>query len=616
MEWKTGTGRFRELGLIVLVGAVAYSNTFGSPFAFDDFYNILKIEQIRDLSNFLSLQDIPLYPRLRLLGYFTLALNYWAHGFDVTGYHVVNLMIHIAAAFSVYFLVHLTFRTPVLKGSGISQYSNAIALFSALIFVSHPLQTQAVTYIVQRFASLATLLYLSALVLYIKARLLSPGLRSRAYLAASVVVTLLAMMTKEIAFTIPLTIAMYELFFLRGTPRARRSLAAMLPLLLFIPAQFLITAFGAGEGGLTILDSGTSYIVGISRTTYMITQLRVLVTYIRLVFLPFGQNLDYDYPVYDSLLAPPVLLSAAFLMAICALGVWLFIRSRRGEPALRIISFGIAWFFVTLSVESSVFPLDLIYEHRMYLPSAGVFIALATAGTLVVLQFSWRPAGTMAALFGTIVLIMTVATYSRNEVWRTHSSLWQDVVEKSPQKVRANYNLAVAYSMENRADEAIEQLEKTLSLDPACVKALKALGTYYEKQERIPEAIVLYERLLDIIPNEYKLIRWLGMAYYRTGKGELAIRYLEEALEHEPDMETLNNLGIIYKRTHEFEKSEGTLLNCIELSPSFAPCRFNLGLLYYENGFPEKAREAFLEALKLNPGYSKARAYLERISRE
>lgn len=600
--------------LIVLVGVVAYSNTFFSPFSFDDSQYLLLPSALRNFSNFLSLDSIPLHIRVRLFGYFTFALNYAVHGFDVTGYHVANLMIHLAAAFCVYRLVLLIFRSPALKVSGIKCHSNTVALFSALFFVSHPIQTQAVTYIFQRFASLATLLYLCALIMYIKARLSWPSSRSRAYLAASIASTMLAMSTKEMTFTLPITVVILERFFLSEIPGSRKPLVSLLLLLPLIPFQYLISAYGAQGDYVNTLDYNTSFVDDVSRTTYMITQLRVLVTYIRLIFIPYGQNLDYDYPAYDSVLAYPVLLSAALLICICITGAWLFNRSRRGEPSLRLISFGIIWFFVTLSVESSFFPLDYIFEYRMYLPSAGIFIAIATTLTYMAWRLSSRPEIFLYFFMGAIVLSMTISTYSRNEVWRTHSSLWEDVVRKSPRKVRPNYNLGVAYSLVNRADEAIEQFEKTLSLDPAYVPALKALGRHYEKKGRTSEAIALYNRVLESEPKKHEVMEWLAMAYYNTGRLELAIRFLDNAALNIQSLDMLNNAGIIYNQAGEFNKSEATLLRCIESFPTSTQCHFNLGLVYFENHKNKKAREAFSRVLRLNPEDRVARTYLQRIT--
>ncbi|MBI4823436.1 MAG: hypothetical protein HY805_04290 [Nitrospirae bacterium] len=178
-----------HLILIALLGILSYSNTFNSPFQWDEDFLIAQNPIVKDLSYFLEPSKAKGFEyygafKSRYIGYLTFALNYKLHGTDVRGYHIVNLTIHILNALLVYFLVVLTFRTPYLSLRGTESRSNLIALFSALLFVSHPIQTEAVTYIFQRLASLCAFFYLLSIVLYIKWRLAFPlprgeGVRGR-----------------------------------------------------------------------------------------------------------------------------------------------------------------------------------------------------------------------------------------------------------------------------------------------------------------------------------------------------------------------------------------------------------------------------------------------------
>jgi hypothetical protein len=258
-------------------------------------------------------------------------------------------------------------------------------LFAALLFAVHPIQTQAVTYIVQRFASLAALFYLFALVTYIKFRLISlqtpilegqhhrPGISVKRYAlyAVSLISVILAMKTKEFAFTLPVVMAICEFMFFKETLKRRMLyLAPIILTMVIIPPSLSDTSGSLSEiGGI---DEAAAEISGardkISRWDYLNTQFRVIVTYIRLLFLPISQNLDYDYPIYRSFFSPAVILSFMFLLLLFGIGIYLFYISRITHCALRITAFGIFWFFVTLSVESSVIPIDAL-EHRVYLPS-------------------------------------------------------------------------------------------------------------------------------------------------------------------------------------------------------------------------------------------------------
>jgi hypothetical protein len=368
---------------IIILGAIVYSNTLNASWHFDDSVVITENWSLRNLrGNFNTI-----FSANRSVGFFTFALNYHFNKLNVTGYHVVNILIHIVNALLVYSLVMLTLKTPAMVKSRLTSQARFLALASGLIFVSHPIQTQAVTYIAQRFASLATLFYLLSLVLFVKARLhflqgkgfFSP-LHCTCYLL-SLFSAYLAMHTKEITFTLPVIIVLYEFCFIDSSLNAwRKRIPYLLPFILtfaIIPINTLNLSFQTG--GIKPLGDVIGEIREqvqetplISRGDYLLTQFNVIVTYIRLLFLPMNQNLDYDYPIARALFQFPTLISFLFLLALFVLAVYLFIKG------YRLISFAIIWFFVTLSVESSIIPIrDVIYEHRVYLPSVGFGILMA-----------------------------------------------------------------------------------------------------------------------------------------------------------------------------------------------------------------------------------------------
>jgi hypothetical protein len=374
---------------IIIVGTLTYSNTFDASWHFDDHTAIVENYSIRNLKA--TVLGAGLVGGSRWIGFVTFALNYHFGKLNVFGYHLVNICIHLISAMLVYLLVLLTFRTPSLKEQPLSRHAAFLSLAAGLIFVAHPIQTQAVTYIVQRFTSLATLFYLLSLVLFIKARLLnhegkpffSPSHLS-CYLS-SLLAAFLAMKTKEITITLPAIILLCELCFFSPSVKAlTKKFLYLLPLLLtffIIPlSRYGIGLFGISGGtfmGIAevgdVIGDATQETAAISRNDYLLTQFNVIVTYIRLLFLPINQNLDYDYPLAHSLFAFPTFLSFLFLVMLVIVGVWIFRKSR-------LISFGIFWFFITLSVESSIIPIrDVIFEHRVYLPSVGFVICLTVA---------------------------------------------------------------------------------------------------------------------------------------------------------------------------------------------------------------------------------------------
>lgn len=505
--------------LISLAAFAAYSNTFGVPFHFDDMENIYTNPLVKDLSYFVHPSradgigmpsDLRMMWNTRRFGYLTFALNYELGGLDTTGYHIANLLIHVFAAVAVYLLVALAFRTPRMQGSSAEKHAGLIALFSGLLFAVHPVQTQAVTYIVQRFASMAALFYVASLVLYAKFRL-APGRRAAAYYALGLVSALLAAATKETAFTLPVAIVLFEVIFFSGPVRKRMLYA--LPF--FIPMVVIPFSLLAVKGPLGDILSGAGMTAAQgdvpSRLQYLFTEFRVIVTYIRLLFLPANLNLDYDYPSYSSFLDIHVALSFVFLALTAGTGVFLLVRSRRSEPALRLVAFGIFWFFVTLSVESSIIPIaDVIYEHRLYLPSIGAI----TAFTAAVFLFTDRIGGekavrTAAAALVLASIVLAVATYQRNAVWQSKVSLWEDVVRKSPLKARPRNNLGESYNDEGRFEEAMEQFKAAVRLDPLFEEAHLNLGLAYMGRNELEKAAQEFKYVLMINPQSRQAMMYL-----------------------------------------------------------------------------------------------------------
>lgn len=199
--------------LIVCLGTAVYSNVFFSSFHFDDGPSIAVNAYIRNIGD---LHNIWVFLPRRFLLYLSLAFNYRFNGLDVFGYHLFNLAVHLVSALLVLRLVLLTMSTPVMKGEKIARHADVIALFAGLIFVSHPIQTGAVTYIVQRAASMATMFYLASLCLYAWSRSIAQhtALRNSAYIG-SLIMAVFAMFTKETAITLPLMILLYEASFFK-----------------------------------------------------------------------------------------------------------------------------------------------------------------------------------------------------------------------------------------------------------------------------------------------------------------------------------------------------------------------------------------------------------------
>lgn len=526
--------------LIISLGVAIYANTFRVPFLFDDISCIAENTalapyfdgSVPDRQRYAGMDpDIINSMRLRSVTYLTFALNYRIHGLDVSGYHAVNLLIHLASAVLVYLLMASILMTPFFSSHpAAGAYRRTLPLAVALLFVCHPVQTSAVTYIVQRFTSLATLLYLLSLLLYLKART-SDGTKLRIiFLAGSVSTAILGMYTKEILFTLPAVALLCELLFLRGSPATRmKFLTPLLCTMLIIPINTISNSDAAG-GILNHLDDSINLanLTGVSQRDYFCTQLRVIVTYLRLLLLPINLHIDYDYPHYRSILAPPVLASALLLVCIALSGGWACLRSRTHSPssaAERLFAFGVAWFFITISMSSSIIPLDdMIFEYRLYLPSTGFFLAVAALVLLVLQRLektgSW--AGRMAAAGMVMVtLSLAMATVSRNHVWRSTISFWEDNVAKAPQKSRPRCNLGTAYVYGHRIPDAIAQYHEAIRLAPTRLSqhiSWYNIARCQEEIGKLEEALVAYEMALQIKPYDYETVVHYGRLLAKVGR--------------------------------------------------------------------------------------------------
>jgi tetratricopeptide (TPR) repeat protein len=570
---------------IVLLGALAYSNTLGASFHFDDSYNVVENQLIRDLKYYVSPSEaegfyLDNWFRSRYVGYLSFALNYRLHGLDVRGYHIVNIAIHIINALLVYLLVLLTFRTPRLRYSALSESAGGIALVSALLFVCHPVQTQAVTYIVQRFASLAAMFYLGSVVAWAASGLSGKTTSRIALYVISILSAVLAMKTKEIAFTLPLAIAMYEFMFFE---RRKRRIVILVPLLLtmlIIPMGLMDTGASLGEMMDSVSEAARVPGAKLTRTQYLSTQFTVIVRYISLIFFPINQNLDYDWPLSYSFWEPRVILSFMFLASLLGLGVYMLRRSYGGggRPASRLAAFGIFWFFLAFSVESSVIPIkNVIFEHRVYLPSIGVFVAVSAGAFTVFGRLrGGRALSVMSALMVLVVLVLASATYVRNGVWSSELSLWSDVIEKSSMKARAYNNLGLA---------------------------LESKGHYFEAIER-------YRTALSLEPNA-RTHNNLGNAYLSISLTDKAVSHFKEALRLKPYyVKAYNNLGAAYITLGMYDRAITQLRKAVMIDPYFAKAQNSLGYALMSKGFYGEAVGYFREALRLEPGYGKARANL------
>jgi tetratricopeptide (TPR) repeat protein len=633
--------RIVHLLLISVTGLLIYSNTLNSPFQWDETEFLIKNPIVRDLHYFAETSDaegFPVYNGLitRYIGYLTFALNYRVHGFDVTGYHVVNLFIHISNSLLLYYLIILSFSTPFIAGNRLHtgdeespRYPLFIALSTSLLFVVHPIQTEAVTYVFQRFASLVTLFYLLSLALYAKARMITdraekgesrvrdvekkPALHTLGplllYLLSLVSVTL-AMKTKENAFILPIIVVIYEFLFFRGQLKGR--ILRLLPYiitLLIIPVTFIGLVGSAGELISQVDDPLSLGYHDLSSSEYLFTQFRVITSYIRLIFLPIGQNLIHNFPVYRSFFEPVVIASFSFLLLIFCTGVYFTFRTQRSAESankdlMRMTSFGIFWFYVTLSVESGIIPIFMVMnEYRVYLPSAGLFLALISCSLMIIRKLpataAWKQ-GTSAALFCVVILFLAYATYARNSLWMDKVVLWQDVVRKNPASERGLNNLGTAYYEKGLYDSAIVQFKKVIRLNPAYTAAYINLGSAYATAGRPDLAVWYFKKATSLDRGNSLAFANLARSYRGTGKYDMAVENYYKAIALDPfHRASYLGLGESLKVLGRFDEAITVYSRLARISPDDAELYRKRGIVYEKTGDIKSAVRDFQRSCSL-----------------
>ncbi|MFC1624162.1 tetratricopeptide repeat protein [Candidatus Omnitrophota bacterium] len=585
---------FNILAIIILscLGFLIYSNTLHSSFHFDDNPSIVENFNLRDIKDIKAIWDF--WPP-RFIGLFSFAFNYHLHGLNVFGYHLFNIIIHIISAILVFLFIKLTLSMPTIKDKKIASDPNIFAIFTALIFLAHPLQTQAVTYIVQRFTSLATLFYLASLVLYIKSRLLEKETPSsglwRAYYSLSLITVVIAMFTKEIAITLPLVILLYEFYFLRREKESInwKRLIPFLVTILIVPLVML----SAKLVNVYEMRVSTEEITLISPMQYLLTQFRVIITYLRLLFLPLNQNVDYAYPISTTLLNLPTLASLLLLAIILISAIRLFNKHR-------LISFSIFWFFLVLLPESSVIPIkDVIFEHRLYLPMVGYSLFFVS---LVYYLFKEKRARLILIMLTLLIASYSILTYERNKVWENDFTLWDDTACKSPNKARVYNNRGNAYQNKGNLRQALLDYNKAIRIDPEYIEAYNNRGNIYQNKGEVTQAISDYNKVIEIDPHYAEAYNNRGSAFLNKGDATKALLDFNKAIEIDPRYaNAYNNRGNAHQNKGDLNQATSDYNKAIEINPGHARAYNNRGNVFQNKGEFDQAISDYNKAIEINP---------------
>jgi tetratricopeptide (TPR) repeat protein len=534
----------------------------------------------------------------------------------VTGYHVVNIAIHLLAGLTLFGIVRRTLRR---MGDADALL---VAWLAAALWTVHPVQTESVTYMVQRAESLMGLFYLLALYGLIRSReetALSPG----TWLVLSWTACLLGMASKEVMASAPVILFVYDAIFLAGSARgawsARWRYYCALALT-WLPLAWFVVSTGGNRGG----TSGFS--LGVSPWQYLLTQCVAILHYLRMAIWPRPLVFYYEVHWYNAAQVIPEGLGVVALLVLMAVLLW---RSPRW-------GFLVLWFFAILAPTSLVPGISqTIAEHRMYLALAPVMVALVL-GVRACVRRLRLPALVTAVVLVPVALLFCAMTVARNRTYATEVGLWSDTVAKAPGNPYSRNNLGIALSTAGRKPEAVDEFRSALELDPAYVSARDNLGLALDESGRPDEAVQEYMKAVDADPNLEEVRINLGIALMHVGQAPEAIVQFEKATELSPsDPNAFNdlagaemtvgrvpaaidhfqravaldpgngqgwaNLGNVLARAGQWPEALAAYQKAVAIMPPSADVESNLGAAYASVGRFTEAVDAYGRALALTP---------------
>jgi tetratricopeptide (TPR) repeat protein len=532
--------------LIFALGFACYANTLNGPFLLDDGENILLNGYIRihnlspaALAAAAFKSPLPTRPIANL----SFALNYLLHGYWLPGYHLTNIIIHCLTGLLLYFFIKGTFATPALRPLCPPEKAIPVAGLSTLLWLLNPAGTQSVSYLVQRMNSLAAMFFLLSMLLYLKGR---TSLKHRpGYFAGCLFSGLLALGTKEIAAMLPPVIFLYEWYFLQDLDRGwlKRKLVWLGVAAVVIMA---IGCFYPGHNFSTILAGYQTRDFTVWQR--LMTEPRVVCGYLALVFFPYPGllNLDHDYFLSTALLHPPTTFMAMAALAALFLAAILSVRRHR------LLSFAILWFLLNLLIESSIIPLEIIFDHRTYLPSMLGWSPLLASAWLL----PERNRKFALALAIALLVLFASWTFQRNQLWADEVALNRDIVNKSPHKARAHANLGMAIlkASKGQDEEGMREVRQAIELDPNSGISYFNLGVYCLQNRLYGEAITNLTTASRLMPGLTMVYYPLSTAYLEQKQYAAAVAAARMAITVPAFREkALLTLGIASSETGDFE---------------------------------------------------------------
>jgi len=532
-----------------------YCNTFSNSFHYDDFHTIVDNRHIRDLGNvigffsdpetFASISERAMFRPVVTTSF---AVNYRLGLYDVFGYHVANFFLHLSCGLLLFLLARSIGLTRIQAGIG------------ALLFVVHPVQTEAVNYISSRSESLAALFFLAALTAYVRWRSIgetdrSDGHGAQALYVASVGSFVGALASKSTSLALPVVLLLFEAALRR---RAGKGWSLSRLVRYHSPFWALSAAY------LFIVRSSAGVALGQpvrGLDEQILSQFKAFIYYAKLLFMPVSLSVDHQFSAADTPSVPAILGGAVLASLLLAGGAMYRNRQRGGSAPL------LGWSLAAL-LPASLVPLNvLVNEHRLYLPVAIaslwiVGLVLSTVGD----PHSWRTGSRSVRLWGVGVALAVLAllAHDRNRAWATELTLWQDAVDKAPGMYRPHMHLGGAMETAGKWEAARAAYERAVEIDPSVALVRHQLGALYKASGKQEAAMTAYREGILLDPPRVESHYNLANLYFDMGKLDDSRRSYESALALQPDHRGARyNLADVYARLGQFRKAEAICLEAL-----------------------------------------------------
>jgi protein O-mannosyl-transferase len=569
---------------------LAYSNSFTVPMQFDDWYQLLT----RDISHsFKAFQRLSFWVNVneRPISFFTFAVNHALHGEEVFGYHLVNLIIHLFSGIILFFWLKL-----IVDRQNSEPKFNWLPIVITFFFLVHPVQTQSVTYIIQRMSSLAGMFFFLSLYLYTQGRIAyfkeGKRVQSAVLIAGALLSGVLGTLSKQNAVVFPLAMLLVELFFIRTSEGK-------------ICKKYLIVSssiMALGAVAVLVKVGIPSETKDVTPLQYFATQMVVIPQYLQMMLFPVGLYIDHGVKMAVSFFNAKTLVGFAFLLAIAGYAIYMLKK-------LPMFSFGVFLMFITFLVESSFLPIrDPMFDQRMYLPLAGFAIAI---WSLVDYYIFSKKVEWVKPVSVSVLILFSVMTFARNNVWNDKVAIWKGVTEKYPNYIRgwASMGKMMKEDGDPHIHEIIDCFERAREIDPHNEENLINLGFYYMKNNTPEKAAGCYLELQKSNDKSIHLqaLRFLAAHYLLRNDKANGVKYANEVFALVPgDEETNNNLCAYYVRQNDFQQLLVDAQKWVAISPNSANALYYTGKAYFELKQRPESKEYFKRTLKIDPNHVEA----------